>query len=245
MLEILKNRKSIRSFKEEIIKEEDLSKILEIGLRAPTYANTQVISLIVVKDKKRKEELALLSGNQSHIKKASAIIVVVIDFYRTKKLFEELNQELKVVNNIESLIIGSVDAGLVLLQIQTAAHTLGYGTTAIGGIRENADKVIELLNLPKYTYPLVATTIGVPEDNLSKVQLPRLDYSGTIFYEEYDNEKSFESEKNYEEKYRSYCQEINRPNLPTFVSVVSKYFSFEKLITKTSEFLKNQGFSFK
>lgn len=241
MLNILENRKSIRDFKEEKVKEEDLKKIVEVALRAPTYANTQVVSLVVVKDEKRKEELAKLSGNQKHMIDASAVIVVVMDFYRSKKLLEDMNENLGIINDVESLLVGSIDAGLVLSQLQTAAHTLGYGTTVIGGIRLNSDKVIELLNLPKYTYPVIATTIGVPKDNLPKTKLPRLDIDGTVFYETYDKEKSFMAEKKYIGQFNKYCEEI-KVNLTPFDKVLINYFKFGNGRSKTTEFIKKQGF---
>ena len=48
----------------------------------------------------------------------------------------------------DGILVGAVDAGIMLNAIQTAAGALGYGTTAIGAVRSNPEKFIEMLNLP-------------------------------------------------------------------------------------------------
>ena len=51
MLEILKNRRSIRKFTQEKISKEDLSKILKAGLFAPSSKGKNPVEMIVVEDK--------------------------------------------------------------------------------------------------------------------------------------------------------------------------------------------------
>ena len=49
-LEVLKNRRAIRKFKAEQIKEEELQAVLEAGMYAPTGGGTQGVKIIVVQD---------------------------------------------------------------------------------------------------------------------------------------------------------------------------------------------------
>ena len=56
-LKILKERRSIRSFRPEPVREEDLNAILEAGIYAPSAKNLQSTKLVVVQDR---ETLALL-----------------------------------------------------------------------------------------------------------------------------------------------------------------------------------------
>ena len=56
-LKFLKERRSIRSFRPEPVREEDLNAILEAGIYAPSAKNLQSTKLVVVQDR---ETLALL-----------------------------------------------------------------------------------------------------------------------------------------------------------------------------------------
>ena len=51
VLEALKNRRSIRKFKTEQIKDEELNAVLEAGTYAPTGMGTQSPLMVVVQDK--------------------------------------------------------------------------------------------------------------------------------------------------------------------------------------------------
>ena len=50
-LKILKERRSIRSFRPEPVREEDLNAILEAGIYAPSAKNLQSTKLVVVQDR--------------------------------------------------------------------------------------------------------------------------------------------------------------------------------------------------
>lgn len=48
-------------------------------------------------------------------------------------------------------MVSSVDAGLSMQNVITAAESLGLGIVPIGGIRKSPDEIIDLLQLPEYT----------------------------------------------------------------------------------------------
>ena len=58
----LKNRRSIRSYKPEQIKEEELQKILEAGTYAPTGMGKQSPKIVVVQDKETRDLLSRLNA---------------------------------------------------------------------------------------------------------------------------------------------------------------------------------------
>ena len=49
LLDLIKNRKSVREYTEQKIKHEDLTKILEAGYYAPSWMNVQSWKFILVK----------------------------------------------------------------------------------------------------------------------------------------------------------------------------------------------------
>lgn len=61
-IELLKTRRSCRSFKKEQIKDIELQTILECGLNAPSAMNKQDSKIIVIQDKKIIKELSALNA---------------------------------------------------------------------------------------------------------------------------------------------------------------------------------------
>ena len=90
----LKNRRSIRSYKPEQIKEEELQKILEAGTYAPTGRGAQAPIIVVVQDK---ETIAALSRQNAAIMGnpeadpfygAPTVLIVLADKSRPTYLYD-------------------------------------------------------------------------------------------------------------------------------------------------------------
>ena len=64
VLKVLKERRSIRRYRPEALKKEDLDAIVEAGLYAPSAKNLQSTKLIVVRDP---ETIALMSGINARV----------------------------------------------------------------------------------------------------------------------------------------------------------------------------------
>lgn len=64
VIEQLQNRRSVRNFTGEKVKDEDLELILRTAQRAPSSVNGQQISLIVTRDKEKLKKIAEICGGQ-------------------------------------------------------------------------------------------------------------------------------------------------------------------------------------
>ena len=65
----------------------------------------------------------------------------------------------------EVTLIGAVDAGIMAQNVLLAAESLGLGGVYIGALRNNAQKVSDVLNLPDYCVPLVGLCLGYPDQD--------------------------------------------------------------------------------
>ncbi|MEM2092225.1 MAG: nitroreductase family protein, partial [Candidatus Bathyarchaeia archaeon] len=79
VFKVICERRSIRKYRDEPIPEEILERILEAGRLAPSAANRQPWSFIVVKDKGVKSELVDACRGQRFIGEAGAVIAVLGD----------------------------------------------------------------------------------------------------------------------------------------------------------------------
>lgn len=145
----LQNRKSIRHFTGEAISEADLETIFKTAQRAPTSINGQQISLVYTRDKAKLENIAELCGGQTHIAEADVFVGIVIDFNRTSAIVESVGKNHIIEQSAEGIMVGAVDAGIMLSHLQSAAEALGYGTTAIGAVRKESEAFTKLFNLPQ------------------------------------------------------------------------------------------------
>lgn len=201
VIETFLNHRSIRNYKDKMIKEEDLDAVIKSAQAAPSSINGQQVSIIAVKDKERKAKIAELSGNQKWIEEAPIFLVFAIDFYRAKIAAEKHGVDLVITESIESILVGCVDLGLSMANAIGAAESLGLGTVPIGGVRKEAKEIIKLLQLPKYVFPVVGLCIGYPKDNSApKPRLPK----EAVYHEEIYNSDLRDIIDKYDEEMSQY-----------------------------------------
>ena len=90
IIEAIKQRKSIRQFTKQEVRDEDLEEIIELARRAPSSVNGQQISLIYTKDRDIIEKIAHLSGGQAQISDCSVFVSIIGDFYRDRVYLESV-----------------------------------------------------------------------------------------------------------------------------------------------------------
>ena len=242
----LQNRRSVREFTGEKVKDEDLKLILETAQRCPNSVHGQQTSLIVVKDKDKIKKIAELSGGQKQVENADVFVLVLADYYRPYYAAKSIGVEIGVQKSLEGVITGAVDAGIMVEAIQTAAESLGYGTTVIGGIRLNPDAICEMFNLPEYVFPVLGTTIGVPTENKLKTPKPRVSYESFALDEVYDKAKVEEGVENFDADYRKWWDENGLPQMPSYKESIKNYYgnATNERYKKVADTVKKQGFDF-
>ena len=207
-IENIKNHRSIRQYLDKDISDEIIDEIIKASQAMPNSINGQQTTVIAIRDKAKKEKLAELVGNQEYVAKAPVFLVFVMDFYRTYLAGEKTGYKQIIHEDIESALVGAVDSGITLGAAIIAAESLGLGTVPIGGIRKNPEEVIELLDLPKYTFPLVGLAIGYPSDESHKK--PRIPFESFRHNDTYNKEAIENSIDSYDEEMEAYLKDIGR-----------------------------------
>ena len=148
------------------------------------------MSIIVIKDQESKDKIAEYAGNQKHISQSPVFLLFVADFHRSKLACEKNGEDLIITDNMEGTLVGSIDVGIAIGSTIAAAESLGFGITCIGGVRKNPDKIIELLKLPDYVYPMVGMCIGYPDIENIPGKKPRLNKNAVVHKETYNPDLS-------------------------------------------------------
>lgn len=166
VIQSLLSHRSVRSYSDKPVDDEQLQLILRAAQGAPNWINGQQVSIITVKDPDRKARLAALCGNQRHIEQAPVFLVFCADFHRLKLAGEQEQLPIGALDDdIDPLLVGATDAGIALGTAVAAAESLGLGTVPIGGIRRHVLDVVEELRLPEYVFPISGLCVGHPADD--------------------------------------------------------------------------------
>jgi nitroreductase len=244
-LNSLLDHRSIRKYKAEPIGDELLYEILHAGCRASTTGNMQVYSIINSTQKEIKEKLAPAHFNQKMIIQAPNVLTFCADFNRFNKWCFK-SDAIPGFNNFLSFMTAAIDALLVAQNTAIAAEIKGLGICYIGTTIYNADKIIEILNLPKGVVPVTTLTIGWPDENPH--QTDRLPIEAIIHNEVYKNYSEEEISIYYHEK-ESLPENIqfvfeNKKNrlAQVFTDIRYKKVDNDLFSQKLIEVLKGQGF---
>ncbi|MDR3071744.1 MAG: nitroreductase family protein [Endomicrobium sp.] len=149
MMDILLERKSVRKYTNEDIKQCDLEYILRAAMSAPTAKNTRCYSFLVIKDKETHKKIAAAHQFSQMILQAPLAILVVGD------------QEKAYKNYLPQ------DCAAATQNILIAATSRGYGSVWCGVYSdEERSKAIEkLFDLPKNIKAFSIVVIGKSADN--------------------------------------------------------------------------------
>ena len=188
------------------------------------------------------EKIAELCGGQKHITQAGAFVFVLVDFHRGVYAANSVGKRNIGPKSADGLLVGAVDAGIMVNALQTAAHALGYGTTVIGAIRKATKEFIKMLELPEYVFPIVGTTIGVPvERKLTRVK-PRVPLDTFVFEDTYNAKKVEEGVEFHEKDTIEWREENGTPQLPSYKEMIVRI--YENFYNKSKQDLEDQGFRF-
>ncbi|MFA7329097.1 MAG: nitroreductase family protein [Candidatus Ratteibacteria bacterium] len=143
-LELIKKRRSVRSYRPEPVSKDLVEKIVDAGRLAATAINIQPWEFIVIIDPDKRRELADITDHGKFIKDAGVCIAVVVK--DTKYYLED----------------GAAATENILL----AATELGFGSCWVAGDKkEYAEKILIFLGVPS-GYKLVSlVAVGYPQGN--------------------------------------------------------------------------------
>jgi nitroreductase len=202
------NRRATSSFDGSPMPPEDLRKIIEAGLQAPSGYNLQPWRFVIVRTPEQRKRLRAASYNQAKVEEASAIIVACgdADGWRSGDLEEmlRLGREGGMTENYAEQAKSTIPDYLsnhpnlpmwlnrhVMIAFTTMmlmAEALGYDTAPMEGFEEG--KVREVLRLP-LSYNVVALLAVGHAKGPGKFSGGRFSMARTVFGEEYGKPVKF------------------------------------------------------
>ena len=151
MLNLMKTRRSIRTFTSESIDDEQLNRIIEAGTWAPSGLNNQPWKIAIIKDHNTKASLASLTRYSSIIEGAPVVMAVFLDI----SLSYDRTKDIQAI-------------GAFIQNMLLAIHALGLGGVWLGEILKNKDDVSNVLKAPEHLELMAVVALGHPAEEGAK-----------------------------------------------------------------------------
>ena len=164
-LELIKSRRSIRSYRPDAIPKELLDAVLEAGTYAPSAMGRQSATIVAVTDKAVRDELMRLNaevmGTQNDPYYGAPVIVLVLADGTIPTYIE--------------------DGSCVLENLMLAAHAVGLGSVWVNRERqifdsERGKQLLREWNLPTTLRGVGAIALGYPQGETPQPKERKKDY---------------------------------------------------------------------
>jgi nitroreductase len=189
MIESVKKRRTVRKYSSRPVSKSLVLDLLEVASRAATMGNMQLYSVVVTESDELKEALSPLHFNQPMVKSASFVLTFCADFNRFTCWCKERNA-VPGYDNFLSFLNAVSDTLLLTQNFCTLAEDEGLGTCYLGTTIYNAKKIIDVLELPKRTFPVASITVGYPlEVPAQPDRLPLSSFVHDEVYHDYDSSR--------------------------------------------------------
>ena len=191
-LDFIYNRKSVRKFKDSEVPREDIIKMLDAAIHAPSPKNQQTWHFVVIQNKelinkisdiveknhinlaemakveKQKKLMMTLLPYYTCFKNAPVLVVVYSkEYYMIEEtILRDNNASDEVINELRFPNSAAQGIGAAIENFLLAATELGYGTCYMTGPTHSKVEIEELINFEKDEYKLMAMiSLGVAEED--------------------------------------------------------------------------------
>ncbi len=183
------NHRSIRKYQSKPIPEDILRQILEAGICASNTGNMQVYSMVVTKDEILRKQLWEVHFRQNIVLQAPVHITFCADVNRFSKWCRAREAD-PAYENLLWFCNATIDTTLASQNVALAAESFGLGICYLGTTTYNADRIIDILNLPKGVIPVTTLVMGYPDEQpplTGRLSLEAVVHDET--YHDYTNEE--------------------------------------------------------
>ena len=168
-IDLMNARCSTRAYAPTPLTDDEKRAVLHSAMRAPTAGNMMLYSVIEIDDQVLKDRLAVTCDDQPFIARAPWVLLFVADYQKWMDLFAVAGVDEMdgvphgVTPGVGDLLLACCDALIAAQNAVIAAESLRIGSCYIGDIMEQAETHAELLDLPRYTFPVAMLCFGRPK----------------------------------------------------------------------------------
>lgn len=215
-LETILNHRSIRKFTEQPISEELLRTLFEAGMAGSSSGFLQSASIIRVTDKQLRYEIRRICAEAQDAKEGEKYGHPYVEHCAELLIYCMDNQRhLQVVPNAqidwtEVTLVGAIDSAIMAQNLLVAAESLGLGGVYLGSVRNDINRLSELLQLPAGVVPMFGMALGYPDQD--PAMRPRLPVELVVSTNKFES-ASKEAVEAYNDTMKAYYVERGQPGM--------------------------------
>ncbi len=194
----LLTHRSVRGYVPTPVPKGTLETMIAAAQSAATSSNLQTWSVVAVNDPATRAEFAKIANNQQHIVECPVFLAFCADISRNERMAAVEGTKLEALPYVETFLVAAIDAALAAQNAVVAAESLGLSTVYIGAMRNNVQRVAELLALPPGVVCVFGLCVGYPKPGAESSVKPRLAQPAILFHERYDASRDEAHRKAYD-----------------------------------------------
>jgi nitroreductase len=171
-----------RDFLDKPVEPALLRLLCACALSAPSKSDLQQADILVLHDPEQRRAVISLMPDMPWLKDAPVLLVFLANGGRTPQL-AQLRAKPFPNHHLDLLFNAAVDSAIVLTTFMRAAAAVGLGCCPLSAIRDEADRVSELLGLPERVIPVAGLCAGWPA-KAGRIT-PRLGLETTLHQDRY------------------------------------------------------------
>lgn len=157
--------RTIRAYTNQPVGQDVVRTLLDVARSAATSNFYQAYTILQITDKKVREAIYEVSGQPYVGGSAGQLFMFVVDLSRAARIREQQGEDLRILQKSTLFLQGVQDTMIAAQNMVIAAESMGLGTVMLGSVSADPQKLIEVLQLPEYTFPLVGMLVGHPGQN--------------------------------------------------------------------------------
>ncbi len=241
-IKTMMNHRSIREFTDEAVDQSIIDQLVQVAQHTATSMGLQSSAIVRVTDPEKKKEISLVA-KQEYVGRAPELWIFIVDNYRNVNISKQKGSQPELEYGMDHFFSGFTDAALTASNVLTAVESLGLGGVFIGNVLNDPSRIIEILDLPEGTFPVLGLLFGKP--NQAPELKPRMPMEFRVFENSYEKRDDYVTDlTDYDAVMHTYydLRQANK-RVDTFTDqVVTKYRNADVRRNQVLEDAENNGF---
>lgn len=202
----LLDHRSVRGYKTDPVPAGTLETMVAAAQSAATSSNLQTWSVVAISDPAMRAEFAKIANNQKHIEQCPLFMCWIADVSRLERVGSQEKVELASTPYLETFLVAAIDAALAAQNAVVAAESLGLKTVYIGAMRNNIERVAEMLKLPPGAVCVFGLCVGHPLPEVTNAVKARLPQTAILHHNHYDASREQAIRAAYDQELAAYSK---------------------------------------
>jgi nitroreductase len=177
--------RSVRDYSDKEVPESVTEALIGAAQSAATSSNLQLWSVISIQEQDLREQIAIAAADQRQVRNAPWFFAFLADHNRLRKAASKVGEYAEGLDYTEFFTMALIDVALAAERFVCAAESMGLSICYIGAMRNDPQRIAELLDLPEGVFCPFGLCLGYPANDSTSAIKPRLAQEAVWFREKY------------------------------------------------------------